>query len=377
MDKLFIHDTTLRDGAQASHVVLTKEQRVEIAMHLALLRVDVIEAGFSAAGPIDFDTVVAASQTVKDTVVCAFARATPNDVELAALALAKAERGRLFTGIATSDLHMQVKLRMSRDQVLDRVRSTVRLARSLMGEVAFGFEDATRSDFDFLVKVVDTAIASGATTITLADTVGWCVGDEYEIFMRKLRQEVANSDLATFSTHCHDDLGHAVANSLGGIKGGARQVECTLNGLGDRAGNAALEEVVMALRTRPEQFGTYSTVETGALATASEVVARLSGIPVSPNKAIVGANCFRHTSGIHQDGMLKNPETYQIIDPTEVGREMEIVIGPLSGRSGISAKLAEMGIELTDGQLERACQQIKALQKSLDRDALLRLAAEL
>ncbi|MEY4754272.1 MAG: hypothetical protein RJA44_1947, partial [Pseudomonadota bacterium] len=329
-DKLIIFDTTLRDGEQSPGASMTREEKLRIARQLEKLRVDVIEAGFAASSNGDFEAVKSIADHIKESTVCSLARANDRDISRAAEALKGAARSRIHTFIATSPLHMEKKLRMSPEQVHEQARLAVRFARNLCGDIEFSAEDGYRSEIDFLARVVETVINEGATTINIPDTVGYAIPELYGNFIRTLREKVPNSDKAIWSVHCHNDLGMAVANSLAGVKiGGARQVECTINGLGERAGNCSLEEVVMALRTRRDHFGLELGIDATQIVPASRMVSQTTGFVVQPNKAVVGANAFAHASGIHQDGVLKRRETYETIDPAEIGHPVgtEIVLG--------------------------------------------------
>lgn len=347
-EQLIIFDTTLRDGEQSPGASMTRDEKLRIARQLERLRVDVIEAGFAAASEGDFECVKAIAEAVKDSTVCSLSRANERDITRAAEALKGAQRARIHTFIATSALHMEKKLRMTPEQVLEQARQSVRLARSLCADVEFSPEDGYRSDPDFLCRVIEAAIAEGARTINVPDTVGYAIPELFGQFIRNLRERVPNSDQAIWSVHCHNDLGMAVANSLAGVKiGGARQVECTINGLGERAGNASLEEIVMALKVRHDLFGLETGIDTAQIVPTSKLVSTITGYPVQPNKAIVGANAFAHESGIHQDGVLKHPQTYEIMTAESVGwATNRLTLGKLSGRSAFKAKLAELGIEL-------------------------------
>ncbi len=347
-DKLIIFDTTLRDGEQSPGASMTRDEKLRIARQLERLRVDVIEAGFAASSNGDFECVRAIAAHIKDSTVCSLARANDRDVARAAEALAPAARARIHIFIATSALHMEKKLRMSAEQVLEQARLTVRFARNLCADVEFSAEDGYRSDPDFLCRVIETVIAEGATTINIPDTVGYAVPELYGSFIRQLRERVPTSGKAVWSVHCHNDLGMAVANSLAGVKlGGARQVECTINGLGERAGNCSLEEVVMAVKTRRDYFGLDVGIDTSQIVAASRMVSQTTGFVVQPNKAVVGANAFAHASGIHQDGVLKARDTYEIMRAEDVGWSTNrIVLGKLSGRNAFKQRLAELGIEM-------------------------------
>ncbi|MCG6870817.1 MAG: 2-isopropylmalate synthase [Gammaproteobacteria bacterium] len=345
-DTLFIFDTTLRDGEQSPGASMNRDEKVRIARVLERMRVDIIEAGFPAASPGDFESVQAVAAAVRDSIVCGLARATENDIDRAAEAVAPAARGRIHTFIATSPIHMREKLRMSPDEVLERAVWAVRRARGYTDDVEFSPEDAGRSDTDFLCRVLEKVIDAGARTVNIPDTVGYNVPEQFGALIATLRERVPNSDKAVFSVHCHNDLGLAVANSLAAVSAGARQVECTINGLGERAGNAALEEVVMAVRTRRDQFDCDTRIDTTQIVPASRLVSNITGFPVQPNKAIVGANAFAHESGIHQDGVIKKRETYEIMRAEDVGWSANrIVLGKHSGRNAFRQRLLELGIE--------------------------------
>ena len=344
-EQLIIFDTTLRDGEQSPGASMTRDEKLRIARQLERLRVDVIEAGFAAASEGDFECVKAIAEAVKDSTVCSLSR-NERDIARAAEALKGAQRARIHTFIATSALHMEKKLRMTPGQVLEQARQSVRLARSLCADVEFSPEDGYRSDPDFLCRVIEAAIAEGARTINVPDTVGYAIPELFGQFIRNLRERVPNSDQAIWSVHCHNDLGMAVANSLAGVKiGGARQVECTINGLGERAGNCALEEVVMAVKTRRDYFGLDVAIDTRQIVPASRMVSQTTGFAVQPNKAVVGANAFAHASGIHQDGVLKARDTYEIMRAEDVGwTANKIVLGKLSGRNAFKQRLDELGV---------------------------------
>ena len=346
-DRLFVFDTTLRDGEQSPGASMTREEKVRIARQLERMRVDVIEAGFPAASPGDFEAVKAVADHIKDSTVCALARATESDIQRAADALKGAASGRIHTFIATSPIHMEKKLRMEPSQVLEHAVKAVKFARQLTDNVEFSPEDAGRSDVEFLCRVLEAVIDAGATTLNIPDTVGYAIPDQFGELIRTLRNRVPNADKAVFSVHCHNDLGLAVANSLSAVRNGARQVECTINGLGERAGNAALEEIVMAVRTRSDVYGCDTRIDTTQIVPASRLVAGITGFAVQPNKAIVGANAFAHESGIHQDGVIKHRETYEIMRAEDVGwRENRLVLGKHSGRNAFKKRLTEIGIEL-------------------------------
>ncbi|ALG68096.1 2-isopropylmalate synthase [Beggiatoa leptomitoformis] len=362
-DKLIIFDTTLRDGEQSPGASMTKEEKVRIAKALEKLRVDVIEAGFAIASVGDFEAVRAVAQVVKDSTVCSLARALDADIDRAAEALKGAVSPRIHTFISTSALHMAHKLQMSPEMVLEQAIRAVKRARQYTDNVEFSPEDAARSDVDFLCRVVEAAIEAGATTINIPDTVGYKIPHLFGQLIRTVRERVPNSDKAIFSVHCHNDLGLAVANSLSAVMNGARQVECTINGLGERAGNAALEEVVMAVRTRQDIFPCQTTIDTTQILNCSRLVSNITGFPVQPNKAIVGTNAFAHESGIHQDGVLKNRETYEIMRAEDVGwTTNRMVLGKHSGRNAFKTHLKQLNIEFkTEEELNAAFTRFKAL----------------
>ena len=362
-DQLIIFDTTLRDGEQSPGASMTKEEKVRIAKALEKLRVDVIEAGFPIASPGDFDAVKAVAETVKDSAVCGLARALDKDIDRAGEALKHANAGRIHTFIATSPIHMEKKLKMSPDQVVEQAVYAVRRARNYCDDVEFSPEDAGRSDIDFLCRVLEAAIDAGARTLNIPDTVGYAMPHQFGSLISQLRERIPNADKAIFSVHCHNDLGLAVANSLAAVRNGARQVECTINGLGERAGNAALEEVVMAVRTRQDLFGCDTRLDTTQIVTCSRLVSGITGFPVQPNKAIVGATAFAHESGIHQDGVLKHRETYEIMRAQDVGwTKNRMVLGKHSGRNAFRARLTELGISLSsEEELNAAFSRFKDL----------------
>jgi 2-isopropylmalate synthase len=347
-DKLIIFDTTLRDGEQSPGASMTKEEKVRIAKMLERLRVDVIEAGFPIASPGDFESVQAVARVIQDSTVCALARANPADIDRAGEALKSARSARIHTFIATSPIHMQMKLRLEPEQVLERAVEAVRQARQWTDDVEFSAEDAGRSELDFLCRITEAAIDAGATTINIPDTVGYNLPEQFATTVRQLLERVPNAAKAVFSVHCHNDLGLAVANSLAAVLNGARQVECTINGLGERAGNASLEEIVMAVRTRQDIFDCDTTIDTTQIVPASRLVASITGFPVQPNKAIVGANAFAHESGIHQDGVLKHRQTYEIMRAQDVGwTANRLVLGKHSGRNAFRSRLEQLGIVLS------------------------------
>ncbi len=363
-DKLIIFDTTLRDGEQSPGASMTRDEKLRIARQLERLKVDVIEAGFAASSNGDFECVQSIARAVKDSTICSLSRANDRDIARAAEALKDANRARIHTFIATSALHMEKKLRMTPEQVLEQAKQSVRFARNLLDDIEFSPEDGYRSDPDFLCRVIEAVIAEGATTINVPDTVGYAIPELYGNFIRNLRERVPNSDKAVWSVHCHNDLGMAVANSLAGVKiGGARQVECTINGLGERAGNCSLEEVVMAVKTRRDYFGLDVNIDTQHIVAASRMVSQTTGFIVQPNKAVVGANAFAHASGIHQDGVLKARDTYEIMRAEDVGwTANKIVLGKLSGRNAFKQRLQELGVELdSESEVNAAFARFKEL----------------
>lgn len=347
-DKLIIFDTTLRDGEQSPGASMNKDEKLRIARQLERLKVDVIEAGFAASSNGDFECVQAIAAAIKDSTICSLARANDRDISRAVEALKPARSGRLHIFLATSALHMEKKLRMTPDQVFEQAKLSVRFAKNLMSDIEFSPEDGYRSDPDFLCRVLETVIAEGATTINVPDTVGYAIPELYGNFIKDLRERIPNSDKAIWSVHCHNDLGMAVANSLAGVKiGGARQVECTINGLGERAGNCSLEEVVMAVKTRRDYFGLDLGIDTKHILAASRMVSQTTGFVIQPNKAVVGANAFAHASGIHQDGVLKARDTYEIMRAEDVGwTANKIILGKLSGRNAFKQRLQELGVQL-------------------------------
>ena len=375
-DVVRIFDTTLRDGEQSPGASMTAAQKVEVARQLDALGVDVIEAGFPAASPGDLEAVAAVCDAVDEAEVAALARCTPRDIQAAAKALERAERPVLHVFVATSDIHLKYKLRKSRTEIVEQVAELVSYARQFCQRVEFSAEDATRSDLDFLACVSDVAIQAGATTINLPDTVGYSVPEEYTAMFRYVQDRVRMTDDTVFSAHCHDDLGLATANTLAAIAAGARQVEVTMNGLGERAGNAPLEEVVMALATRGRALGAPRTrIDTRELVPTSRLVCRVTGLHVQVNKAVVGANAFAHEAGIHQDGFIKERTTYEIMSPTDVGWESSrLVLGKHSGRHGVAYRLAELGYELDEDALEEVYERFILLadhEKEVT-DAMLR-----
>ncbi|WP_455203713.1 2-isopropylmalate synthase [Kaarinaea lacus] len=386
-DKLIIFDTTLRDGEQSPGASMTKEEKVRIAKALEKMRVDVIEAGFPIASEGDFDAVKAVADVVKESTVCGLARALDKDIDRAGEALKNANSARIHTFIATSPIHMKMKLRMEPDQVVEQAVHAVKRARQFTDNVEFSPEDAGRSELDFLCRVLEAVIAAGATTVNIPDTVGYNVPQQFGELIKQLIERVPNSDKAVFSVHCHNDLGLAVANSLSAVSNGARQVECTINGLGERAGNASLEEVVMAVNTRQDIFScNVNHIDKTQIVPCSRLVSSITGFAVQPNKAIVGINAFAHESGIHQDGVLKSRETYEIMRAEDVGwTTNRMVLGKHSGRNAFKTRLAELGItfsseeelnatfnrfkELADKKHEIYDDDLQALATSMTLDA--------
>ena len=345
-DKLIIFDTTLRDGEESPGASMTKDEKVRIAKALERMKVDVIEAGFPAASIGDFEAVQAVANTIKTSTVCGLARALDKDIDRVGEALKGAESARIHTFIATSPIHMQMKLKMQPEQVIEYAVRAVKRARQFTDNVEFSPEDAGRSEEDFLCRILEAVIDAGATTLNIPDTVGYSMPQQFGATIANLMERIPNSDKAIFSVHCHNDLGLAVANSLAAVMNGARQVECTINGLGERAGNASLEEVVMAMRTRHDVFSCSTELDTREILTCSKLVSSITGFPVQPNKAIVGANAFAHESGIHQDGVLKNPETYEIMKAEDVGWSANrMVLGKHSGRNAFKSRMLELGHE--------------------------------
>ncbi|MBN3563885.1 2-isopropylmalate synthase [Aliamphritea spongicola] len=362
-NQVIIFDTTLRDGEQSPGASMTGEEKLRIAKQLEKMRVDVIEAGFAIASPGDFTAVQTIANTIKDSTICSLSRALDKDIDRAGEALKKANSGRIHTFIATSPIHMEYKLQMEPDQVVEQAVHAVKRARNLVADVEFSLEDASRSEFEFMCRIIEQVIDAGARTINIPDTVGYAVPNEFGNTIARLIENIPNSDKAIFSVHCHNDLGLAVANSLAAVSAGARQVECTINGLGERAGNASLEEIVMALRTRQDILGLHTGIDSTQIVPASRLVSGVTGFPVQPNKAIVGANAFAHESGIHQDGMLKHPETYEIMTADSVGwKTNKMVLGKHSGRNAFRARLEELGtVFATDAELNDAFSRFKIL----------------
>ena len=362
-DDLIIFDTTLRDGEQSPGASMDADEKLRIALLLEKLNVDVIEAGFPIASKGDFNAVQGISKRIKSSTICALARAIDKDIDTAGQAIQMAVSSRIHTFIATSDIHMKNKLKMSKEDVINQALKSIRRARKYTDNIEFSTEDAGRSDFDFLCRIIEAAIKEGATTINIPDTVGYCIPNEYGALIKSLIENIPNSDLAIFSTHCQNDLGLAAANSLAGVINGARQVECTINGLGERAGNASLEEIVMSVKTRKDLFKCDTKIVTEHIVPASKLVSLITGFSVQPNKAIVGANAFAHESGIHQDGILKHRETYEIMKAQDVGWDNnKIVLGKHSGRNALKSRLGDIGYEIgTDDELTSIFEKFKDL----------------
>ena len=358
-----IFDTTLRDGEQSPGASMNTSEKLEITRQLVRLGVDVIEAGFPISSPGDFESVRKIGEEVGDAVVvCALSRAVAKDIEVAADALATSKRPRIHTGIGVSESHLQHKLRISRDEALERAIAAVKLARSFVGDVEFYAEDAGRAEPAFVYRMVESVIKAGATVVNIPDTTGYAYPEEYGALIRGIMEHVPGIDKVTVSVHCHNDLGMATANALAGVKNGARQVECTVNGIGERAGNTAMEEVIMALRQRRAYFGADTNINTKEIIRTSRLVSSITGIVIQPNKAIVGANAFAHSSGIHQDGVLKERSTYEIIDPAEVGAGgSSIVLTARSGRHALRHRISELGNELPDNEFEKVYEAFLAL----------------
>ncbi|MDR3471555.1 MAG: 2-isopropylmalate synthase [Devosia sp.] len=361
-DRVYIFDTTLRDGEQSPGATMTLEEKLQIAEILDDMGVDIIEAGFPIASNGDFEAVSEVARRSKNAVIAGLARAIPADIDRAGQAVRHARRGRIHTFVSTSPIHLAHQMRKTQEEVLEIITATVTQARNLIDNVEWSAMDATRTPIDYLCRCVELAIRAGATTINIPDTVGYAVPEEHYELFKTLIEKVPGADEVIFSTHCHNDLGMAVANSLAGVRGGARQVECTINGLGERAGNAALEEVVMALKTRGDAMPYFTNIDSTQLSRASKIVSAASNFPVQFNKAIVGKNAFAHESGIHQDGMLKNAETYEIMTPASVGiKETTLVMGKHSGRAAFKDKLKELGYELGDNAFQEAFVRFKDL----------------
>src|SRR5210317_248641 len=361
-DRVFIFDTTMRDGEQSPGASMSLEEKIQIARVFDELGVDIIEAGFPIASPGDFEAVSAISKVLKKSIQCGLARHSKKDIDRCYEALKHATRFRIHNFIATSPLHMKHKLNKTPEQVYESIKEHVSYARNLTDDVEWSCEDGTRTDMDYMCKTVELAIKSGAKTINIPDTVGYTVPSEFTKIINTLLNKVPNIDQAILSTHCHNDLGLAVANSLAGVQAGARQIECTINGIGERAGNAALEEIVMALNVRADLMPQWTGIETTMLARASKLVSAVTAFPVQYNKAIIGQNAFAHESGIHQDGMLKNNQTYEIMTPESVGiSKSALVMGKHSGRHAFREKIKSLGYELSDNQMQVAFGRFKDL----------------
>lgn len=357
-----VFDTTLRDGEQSPGASMNVEEKLQVARQLQRLGVDIIEAGFPIASPGDFEAVRRIASEIKGVTIAGLARARDEDIERAAEALKPAESRRIHTFIATSDIHLQYKLRLSREAVLEAAQKAVKKARQYTDDVEFSAEDATRSDWDYLCRVLEAVIDAGARTVNIPDTVGYAIPQEFGELIEYIKNKVPNIDKAVISVHCHNDLGLAVANSLTAILKGAGQVECTINGIGERAGNAAMEEIVMALKTRPKYFEADTRIITQEIYKTSRLVSKITGMVVQPNKAIVGANAFAHEAGIHQDGFLKERSTYEIMRPEDVGiPQSKLILGKHSGRHAFKARLEELGYRLSEDELNRAFERFKRL----------------
>ena len=375
--KVFIFDTTLRDGEQVPGCKLNTQEKLSLAVRLEELGVDILEAGFPVSSPGDYDSVNQIAKTLKNTVVCGLTRAVQNDIEVAAAALKPAKRFRIHTGIGTSDLHIKYKFNATREEIIERAVSAVKLARNFTDDVEFYAEDAGRTDNEYLARVIEAVVKAGATTLNIPDTTGYCLPYQYQAKMEYLVNNVRNIDKAILSCHCHNDLGLATANSVAGVMGGARQIECTINGLGERAGNTALEEVVMVLNQHKD-LGYYTNINTRLLNPISHEVAEIMRMGVQPNKAIVGGNAFSHSSGIHQDGFLKEAQTYEIIDPELVGAEAsKIVLTARSGRSALAHRLQKLGYQYTRNDIDilyPSFLQLADKKKEVTQDDLVEIA---
>src|SRR6266446_6258210 len=360
--RITIFDTSLRDGEQSPGCSMNVEEKLRLAQQLDRLGVDVIEAGFPIASDGDFEAVKAISASVRRPIIAALARAVPGDIDRAWQAIQGAARPRIHIVLATSDIHLKYKLRITRDQCLEQARESVRRAKALCADVEFSPEDATRSDQDFLCQVVEAVVAAGATTVNIPDTVGYSTPEEYGRLLRILRERVAGIEKVTISTHCHNDLGLAVANSLAGVQAGARQIECTINGIGERAGNASLEEIVMAMRVRPDRYPYETGVVGEQIYPSSQLLAEITRVSVQPNKAITGRNAFAHEAGIHQDGMLKNPLTYEIMTPQSVGvPDSRLVLGKHSGRHALALRCEQLGHQFERRELDEVYRRFVVL----------------
>ena len=377
--KIFIFDTTLRDGEQVPGCKLNTSEKVDLAVELESLGVDIIEAGFPISSPGDFESVTQISKTVKNAVICGLSRAVQKDIEVAAQALRYAKRGRIHTGIGTSDYHIKSKFNSTREDILQRAVQCVKWARNFTDDVEFYAEDAGRTDNEYLARVIEAVIAAGATTVNIPDTTGYCLPHQYGEKIAFLVNNVSNIDKAVISCHCHNDLGLATANSIAGVINGARQIECTINGLGERAGNTSLEEVVMVLKQHKD-LGLHTNINTKQLNPLSRKVSDTMRMPVQPNKAIVGANAFSHSSGIHQDGFLKDAQTYEIINPEEVGaEESKIILTARSGRSALAHRFQKMGYQYTRNDIDVLYEEFLKLadsKKEVKEEDLLQLASQ-
>ena len=351
-EKVYIFDTTLRDGEQVPGCKLNSKEKLDLAVRLEELGVDILEAGFPVSSPGDFESVNQIAKTLKNTVVCGLSRAVQNDIEVAAAALKPAKRFRIHTGIGTSDLHIKYKFNATREEIIERAINAVKLARNFTDDVEFYAEDAGRTENEFLARVIEAVVKAGATTLNIPDTTGYCLPYQYQEKMAYLANHVKGIEKAILSCHCHNDLGLATANSIAGVMGGARQIECTINGLGERAGNTSLEEVVMVINQHKD-LGYYTNINAKLLNPISREVSEVMRMPVQPNKAIVGANAFSHSSGIHQDGFLKEAQTYEIINPAEVGAEdSKIVLTARSGRSALAHRFQKLGHQFTRNDID-------------------------
>ena len=380
VNKIFIFDTTLRDGEQAPGATMNAGEKLEIAFALERLGVDIIEAGFPVSSHGDFDSVCNVALNIKTPIICALARCLKKDIDAAADSLKEAKRGRIHVFLATSKIHLQYKFKKTEDEILQIAVDSVRYARDKMDNIEFSPEDASRSDKKFLFRILEEVIKAGATTVNIPDTVGYGMPEDYGRLISDIRNNVPNIGKAVISAHCHDDLGMAVSNSLSAIRNGARQVECTINGIGERAGNASMEEIVMALKTREDVYGCATGIRTQEFYRISRLVSKLTGFVVPPNKAIVGANAFRHESGIHQDGILKERSTYEIMRPEDVGfTGTGVVLGKHSGRHAFKARLTALGVELNDEELDKAFNRFKNIadkKKQVYDEDLLAIVAD-
>ena len=379
-NKVDIFDTTLRDGEQVPGCKLNTEEKIEVAIALEDLGVDIIEAGFPISSPGDFHSVVAISKAVNKPIVCGLSRAVEKDIETAAEALKFAKRPRIHTGIGTSDIHIQYKLKSNREAIIERAVAAVKYAKKFVEDVEFYAEDAGRTDNEYLARVMEAVIEAGATVLNIPDTTGYCLPEEYGQKIKFLHENVKGIEKATLSTHCHNDLGLATANSIAGVQNGARQVECTINGIGERAGNTSLEEVVMIIN-KHRWLDYTSGIDTKKIYSTSKLVSELMNMPVQPNKAIVGSNAFAHSSGIHQDGVIKHRENYEIIDPAEVGvSKSSIILTARSGRAALNFRLKELGYEFSREELDNAYQgflKVADTKKHIEADDLHQLAGKL